>query len=349
PRPLTRAQDIIWRTPSGELGRLQSSTLGRRVPALPLPAALPPPALAAQAPQTTLLGGPSPALPPLPPPTPNPSAAAVPAPLQEGTVPQPSADGLQFDLTVADLPRPARVRVDEPFALDFSLRVRQTDFAPAAGANQKRGRRTVRLAAQWLDPHAHASAPELVPAAANASAQQAQTQGYGVPGALPTPTTGRASLDSAPAPAAELASALAPAAPRPRLHGVALPLPLPSLPAQAPTGSAAPPPQYQSHPSRDVVRLGPGVVDLGLHTLAPPSSTGGEGEEGGEPLEARWRGRWVALSSGLQRVGGVRVLLLSSSEEVEGEGVEAGKEEEGEREARTVLEVGVVGEVWVQG
>lgn len=51
--------------------------------------------------------------------------------------------------------------------------------------------------------------------------------------------------------------------------------------------------------------------------------------------------RFLAVASGLFRVGGVRVLLVENLGEEEGEG---GRE----RRARVVWESGVVAEVWVR-
>jgi hypothetical protein len=100
-------------------------------------------------------------------------------------------------------------------------------------------------------------------------------------------------------------------------------------------------------PSADVVRLGPGVVDLGWVTL-PPTTAGEAGEVGGKE-ELRWKMRFVARGEGLKRVGGMRVLLIDAVEGEEEDGADEvrGTEGEGEKAARIVGEWDVVGEVWV--
>ncbi|GAA5889815.1 hypothetical protein JCM6882_004333 [Rhodosporidiobolus microsporus] len=171
--------DIIWRTPHGEIGRLQSSTLGRRIPPLAAPPAL---ALPTAAPGAAV--GASPALPPLPPPSPahpqtgpapyRPSASRsstpqpepVVAPQSAAPVPSlrlPSADGLAFDFTVDDLgfDEAASIAVDRPFRLNFRLAVSALPPEAAAAASadappspppQGRKRR-LRLAAQHVQHH----------------------------------------------------------------------------------------------------------------------------------------------------------------------------------------------------
>ncbi|BGP52325.1 hypothetical protein JCM10450v2_008296 [Rhodotorula kratochvilovae] len=338
--------DIVWRTPNGEIGRLQSSTLGRRVPqhALPapavgLPAVVPPPPQ--EQPGAPLLHpgrtrpvGESPALPSLP----------------LSTDPYlPSADGLLFDLLVDSIvpsssPAPAAsFTPDEPFAVHFRLRVQDTAPLPP------NARRRVRLAAQHVEWQPSAlTTPSLAPASSAAPAAAAQASRHAhqpsislpLPGALPSGASSapRPSLSSAssarpsfdaPAPPPS-ALVTAPARPPPSLRGVLLPPPSPS--ALRGPGPA---------PSPGVVRLGAGVVDLGEVDLAG-------GDEG---KELSWRWRFVPLASGLCRVGGVRVLLLTS-EVLEGEG-EARREKEGEgdgeeKAARTVLELETVAEVWVE-
>ncbi|GAA6054016.1 hypothetical protein JCM3770_002419 [Rhodotorula araucariae] len=336
--------DIVWRTPNGEIGRLQSSTLGRRVPqhALPAPAVglavVPPPPQQHQQPGAPLLHpgrtrpvGESPALPPLPP--------------SSGPY-LPSADGLLFDLLVDSIvptsaPDPqAFFTPDEPFAIHFRLRVHDT------AAFQPTARRRIRLAAQHVEWYTSAlpghTLPDAPAAAAPSRHAHQPSLSLPLPGALPSGSAvPRPSLSSASsarpsfdAPAAQPPAPFtepAPARRPPRLRGVLLPVPTPSaLRGHGPV------------PSRGVTRLGAGVIDLGEVEFGPADRDTAQ--------EVRWRWRFVPLQSGLCRVGGLRVLLLES-EVLEGEGEGHRLQQEGdgeEKEARVVLELDTVAEVWVE-
>lgn len=336
--------DIGWRTRNGEVGRLLSSTLGRRVPQVPGPAA---PLVAADAASVrsgrTLPVGMSPALPPIPM---QDGSAAVPAPPS-----LPSADGLAFDLTVSSIQSiDSSFSCDEPFGVDLRLAV------SSAPSPEPRPRRRLQLAAQHVQWHPsplsiQSQAPTTVPQPRLASQPTATLT---LPGSLPfsqphsappsvtslqqqqqhlrpsTDSLSRTSLDSirstaSPAPPAATSSI----DPLPVLHGIQLPRSVP-IRTGAPIGPL---------PSPGVMRLGGEVVDLGEVFVG--------GETDAEAVK-EFRVRYLPLETGLIRVGGLRVLLLENEEVKEGGlGVERAGER-GERMARVVWETETIAEVWVE-
>ncbi|GAA6030722.1 hypothetical protein JCM8097_006289 [Rhodosporidiobolus ruineniae] len=357
--------DIVWRTPHGEIGRLQSSTLGRRIPAPTAPPLVPPSSLPPALPPH--LGGPSPALPPLPPNSP-PQAGV--APFQAFTpadqlnsgeasapVPRlPNAEGLAFDLTVGDLSSSAaEVAVDRPFSLDFRLSV--SSFAPPHPTDptvppSPPWKRRLRLAAQHVQFHPPAlagpSSSSLPPPsyAARPGHASKSSATLALPGSFqqqqqpPRPSLDSIASSALSAPSSQptfpttlpASSSPTPAA---MLSGVRLPPPHPLNPLDPSLPPAMRPASLL--PSPDVVRLGPEIVDLGEVVVGD--------EEGGGKQELEWKMRFMARAEGLKRVGGVRVLLLDAVDD----GAEGAAEGEGEKTARIVGEWDVVAEVWVGG
>ncbi|BGP20994.1 hypothetical protein JCM10213_003241 [Rhodosporidiobolus nylandii] len=359
--------DIVWRTPTGEIGRLQSSTLGRRIPPLPLnpssasaaPLPIPSSSLHPQA-------GLAPSRPSLSSRTPTPDLLFPPAthtPLAPSSAPSapspnaPSAEGLVFDFTVQDLPSSSpAIQVDRPFALSFRLGVSALapPLAAAGHPHPPLRRRRIRLAAQHVEPF-----PSSAPSSSSSSAVPPSAGGVTTLQQQQQLTAARASLDSVQSSSSASASAsvfsfpfptaAAVAVPqRPKINGIALPLPYPSSSSSSTT-----------LPSPDVLRLGPSVVDLGWLDLPPSSSSASidGGEQPEKQAEIAWSMRFLPLSTGLKRVGGVRVLLLDSVwVDVDGERIEAEEGKEGEkdregegkeRQATVLGEWAVVGEVWV--
>ncbi|GAA5897644.1 hypothetical protein JCM8208_000222 [Rhodotorula glutinis] len=354
--------DIVWRTANGEVGRLQSSTLGRRVP----------PRLGVAAGQ------------------------------EEGQEEEgmPSGEGLAFELVVDGVRPKGAARagstatdapafvVDEPFAVQLRLRVRSTTEAP----HQRR--RRLRLAAQHVEWHAPALGPLPPPSSSSTSSSSSSAL---VPGPSTTELShrlGHASHPSGSALSLPLPGARPPHPPShvhahppppPHLHPSSLsqtPLDTPSrllapaqhdrrhptlrgvrlpraVPSPSSAGPAPPSPSPSPAPSAGIVRLGAGLVDLGEVVLEPVGgdALGAGGEAAPAPGPGRWHDvswtwRFVPLVEGLLRVGGVRVLLVESgegdeAEQAEGEGLAAVREGE-ERVARTVLEMDTVAEVWVE-
>ncbi|GAA5906239.1 hypothetical protein JCM5296_005546 [Sporobolomyces johnsonii] len=378
--------DIVWRTPNGEIGRLQTSMLGRRVPQPPAPLNLPS----------------SSAVPPEPAPVPSPLPESAP-----GSKPPPapyrstSASNLDFDLTVSSLSSsspsaPLVFTRDVPFTLAFHLAV--SDLSPPASLSSGK-RRRLRLAAQHIQFHPSPISPPPDPSSLSANprahqAPQAAAPTLTLPGALsgspaipqtitslqqqqqlvqrsPAPlSTPRALSDSATA--VDPSTLTFPARlPFPHLSSssstttttttirLPAPHPLPSSPLLPPAVL----------PSREIVRLGPAVVELGFLTFeqardgARAGAGEGEGNGAGRRGEVEFKMRFVPLGTGLLRVGGVRILLLEESVvESEGEGEGGAKEEEGEEEeeerkndegttrerhAAVVREWETVAEVWV--
>ncbi|BGP12046.1 hypothetical protein JCM10049v2_007966 [Rhodotorula toruloides] len=337
--------DIGWRTRNGELGRLLSSTLGRRVPQMPNPAA---PVAATDAASVrsgrTLPVGMSPALPPIPMQDGS-TAAPIPPSL-------PSADGLAFDLTLSSIQSTesdSSFWRDEPFSVNLRLTV------SSVPSPNPRPRRRLRLAAQHVQWHPsplslHSQAPTTVPQPRLASQPTATLS---LPGSLPvsqplsappsvtslqqqqhlrpsTDSLSRTSLDSirsSASPAPPLATS--PFDPLPVLHGIQLPRSVP-IRAGPPIGPL---------PSPGVMRLGSEVVDSGEVVLGD--------EEDAEAVK-EFRVRYVPLETGLIRVGGLRVLLLENEEDKEG-GLEVeAAGERGERMASVVWETETIAEVWVE-
>ncbi|GAA5972463.1 hypothetical protein JCM11641_001857 [Rhodosporidiobolus odoratus] len=376
--------DIIWRTPHGEMGRLQSSTLGRRIPPATSSAPAVPP----------FVGGASPALPPLPPrsppqPAPYRTSFSIDEPAVASSTPTmeprlPSAEGLDFDFTVDDLPMDRAVRVDEPFEVAFRVAVSVLPSLQHSQPRQAttRKRRRVRLAAQHIlpAPLETTTAAVLPPANQQGHPLTLPAGAFHPPSsAVILPPTDATSQRRPPAfPAAHTAA-------QPSLNGILLPAPFfpsplasPSIshlhlnpppsrldgPAPLPPPSAHPPGEFASLPIADssIVRLGSGIVDLGWVTLVNPAAGADldapQVEDRVEASEAvKGRMRFLALpgSAGLGKVGGVRLLLL----DVEDEGGEPevreqkeGQQEQeglgGLREATVVGEWGVVAEVWVE-
>lgn len=340
--------DIAWRTPNGEPGRLQTAMLGRRVPvpvlgagqvvALPLPAPekpLPPLSDSAAAPGSAALGSPSKGPAPY-----RPHQQALPALIAVSRVPdQPDAAGLDFDVTLASV-SPERVEVDRPFTLTFQLDVRDNSPAPS--------RRQLRLVAQHVQHHP--TALQLCPPESIAQvAARAPLVTLAVPGAAPLQAipAGTTSLQQQQLRRLENASALSPSGSMDSLRSAAAAdaRPDPSVAARPaaefdgaalprPTPTGAPNPALPT-PSRQVVRLGASAVTL------PPISLEGTGAA----AKAEFGLRFVALEAGFARVGGLRLLLVSSSGEGGAEQTHAGVE----RVARVVWEQGVVTEVMVGG
>ncbi|GAA6001956.1 trafficking protein particle complex subunit 13 [Rhodotorula paludigena] len=353
--------DIVWRTPHGEVGRLQSSTLGRRVPQfgvsgaaaenLAVPTATPAPGRQLLHPGRSVPVGESPALPPLPPSS---------GPLV------PSADGIACDLFVESVtpfssskPPLAPFCAEEPFTVTFVIALRETAPLPAGS------KRRLHLAAQHVAWHPSALSPpplraDPAPPAARHGAQPSVT--LELPGSLPSsqpsvtslqqqqllrPSPGastlanstRTSLESIAASAAPASRANAQLAPT--LRGVQLPHPTPS-PSASRLGSGL------QLPSSSVVLLGANVRDLGEIELAAPLDDG-DGE-GGPVEHVRFSMRFCALEQGLVRVGGLRVLLLDSEVVEAGKG-QASMAQEGDagegRAATTLLELGTLAEVWI--
>lgn len=333
------AQDIVWRTPHGERGSLQTSMLGQRVPIPPAPLHLPATA-------------PLPADKPLPPPTrgasPSPGASSAtnspiktPAPYRPAhqqalvapsstqlgpppAVPNPpvapEVGGLTFELLVESI-KPEQILREVPFEIRFALKVR--DLAPSNG----RARR-VRLAAQhvqWVTAGGMGSPAPVV----------AGLSDSGPPSLVVPPSS---------APPLDLTTALPPTA-----ASTVLPPPFPLL-------SAASPPTPGPKPSREILRLGNAVVHLDeLFLNAPPlpeaASLAGDAAAPPPPpnrresATAEFKMRFLPTEVGLMRVGGLRILLLEN-EEV---GAVAVKPAEGGRQtsARVVSEHEVIAEVWV--
>ncbi|GAA5838121.1 hypothetical protein JCM11251_004714 [Rhodosporidiobolus azoricus] len=380
--------DIIWRTPHGEVGRLQSSTLGRRIP--PLSTTAPPPPTAVQplhvgglstlqSPSTATpvqpalqAGGPAPYRPsasrsstPQPEPAAPAEAPPPPAPLQ-----LPIADGLVFDFTVDDLSaeEAATIQVDRPFRLHFRLGV--TSILPPVGEGASLPpmtslrKRRLRLAAQHVQHHPPAlSSPfptssQFPPASASRRSHASQSSATLIlPGSFAPSASSvtaqqppRASLESLPFSASSAGVAFPPA--------TTTSFSSPSYPQPTLEGILLPPPFPLSSPSPvtpsplpspELVRLGPQLVDLGWIEVG--NANGKEEEE-----EVKWGMRFLSRSGGLKRVGGLRVLLVEvdeAGEEKEDEGrEEQEKEEKGEKggkAARVVGEWDVVAEVWVAG
>lgn len=353
--------DIVWRTPHGEVGRLQSSTLGRRVPQfggsgaaaenLAVPTATPAPGRQLLHPERSVPVGESPALPPLPPSS---------GPLV------PSADGIACDLFVESVtpfssfePPLASFCAEEPFTVTFVIALRETAPLPVGS------KRRLHLAAQHVAWHPSALSPPPVradpaPPAARHGAQPSVT--LELPGSLPSiqpsvtslqqqqllrrspgastlANSSRTSLESIAASAAPVTGANAQHAPT--LRGVQLPHPTPS-PSALRVGSGL------HLPSSSVVLLGANVRDLGEIELAAPLDDG-DGE-GGPVEHVRFSMRFCALEQGLVRVGGLRVLLLDSEVVEAGKG-QASMAQEGDAgegwAATTLLELGTFAEVWI--
>ncbi|BGP36068.1 hypothetical protein JCM10296v2_007920 [Rhodotorula toruloides] len=337
--------DIGWRTRNGEVGRLLSSTLGRRVPQVPGPAA----PLAATDAASVRTGralpvGMSPALPPIPM---QDGSTAAPAPPS-----LPSADGFAFDLTVSSIQTAesnSTFAQNEPFAVNLRLAV------SSAPSPEPRPRRRLRLAAQHVQWHPsplsfQSQATTTVPQPRLASQPTATLT---LPGSLPfsqahsappsvtslrqqqhlrpsTDSLSRTSLDS-------IRSAASPAPPAPAsftgplpvLHDIQLPrsIPMRAGPAIGPL------------PSPGVMRLGGEIVDLGEVFVGCAADAEAVKE---------FRVRYLPLDTGLIRVGGLRVLMLENEEEKEGGLDVEGAEERGERMARVVWETETIAEVWVE-
>lgn len=332
--------------------------LGRRVPLPPTPLNLPAVALADKplpppqntvAPSTPVASpskGPAPYRPAhltqqaTPPPSPVPNGLASPLPPTPLPPFFPDASGLTFDLTITSV-APARPVRQSPFAINFHLSIADRSPAPS--------RRTLKLVAQHVQWHPSPLSNVPPPTSANTAPLNASARGptltlpnstAPLPPTAPLSTTSlikqsrlndstssrRDSLDSL-ATATAVGPTLVSAPERPIYAGVALPRPFP-LPGQE---LRAP----QVAPSREIVRLGPTVVELGEVVVEANGQTG----------EKEWKMRFVALEAGLMRVGGLRLLLV---EEWKGEEKEGRKEGEGrERLANVVLELETVAEVWV--
>lgn len=349
-QPLGRL-DIEWRTPNGEVGHLQTSMLGRRVPQAPAPLNLPPgaPAVAGTPPPPPSLANttvipristpPRTSTPPLsgshiraPAPyrpsnlSPAPSSVGIasPPPLTPPPPPLPpllpDATGLEFDLTVLSI-SPAHIAREVPLTITFHLAITDHSGGPP---------RDLSLAAQHVLWHDTPLPPSLPPP-------------LRLPSQLASYSSPLTSLDSArtepPAPSTPSSSS-----------SILLPKPFP-LPTQ----------RTSSLPSRDILSLGPSLVPLPLLSLLAPSPQPtplpprAEGTAATPPppaprvparAETTFTMQFLPLARGLFRVGGVRVLLLQSRL--------AGGEEEAEagargKAARVVLEIDSVAEVWVRG
>ncbi|BGP28239.1 hypothetical protein JCM10295v2_007226 [Rhodotorula toruloides] len=337
--------DIGWRTRNGEVGRLLSSTLGRRVPQTPSPDK---PAATSHAASVysgrTLPVGMSPALPPIPM---QDGSTAAPAPPS-----LPSTDGLAFDVTVSSIQSTESTSTfarDDPFSVNLRLTV---SSSPSA---DPRPRRRLRLAAQHVQWHPSslsvqsqapptAQQPRLAyrpSATLTLSGSLPFTQSHSAPPSVTslqqqqhmrpsTDSLSRTSLDSirsgaSPAPPVPADSI----DPLPVLHGIQLPRPVP-MRAGPPIGPL---------PSPGVLRLGGEVVDLGEIILS--------GEADTEAVKD-FRVRYLPLETGLVRVGGLRVLLLENEEEKEG-GLAVDKAEaRRERMARVVWEAETIVEMWAE-
>ncbi|GJN94673.1 hypothetical protein Rhopal_007764-T1 [Rhodotorula paludigena] len=328
--------DIVWRTPHGEVGRLQSSTLGRRVPQfgvsgaaaenLAVPTATPAPGRQLLHPVRSVPVGESPALPPLPPSS---------GPLV------PSADGIACELFVESVtpfssfePPLASFCAEEPFTVTFVIALRETAPLPLGS------KRRLHLAAQHVawQPSALSPPPPQVDPPSVTSLQQQQLLRPS-PGASTLTNSTRTSLESIAASAAPASRANAQLAPT--LRGVQLPHPTPS-PSASRLGSGL------QLSSSSVVLLGANVRDLGEIELAAPLDNG-DGE-GGPVEHVRFSMLFCALEQGLVRVGGLRVLLLDSEVVEAGKGqasmAQAGDAGEG-RAATTLLELGTFAELWI--
>ncbi|KAK4056057.1 hypothetical protein OIO90_002788 [Microbotryomycetes sp. JL221] len=126
--------ELVWRTPHGELGRLQTSMLGRRVPERPPQLALPalpiaPPRQVAGDLQAAMLT-----------PAPFQSPRRV-APAEQPVNVVDSANGFAFDLAVVSV-EPPKIVVESVFTIRYRVRVRSTG-AP----------RSVQLAVQHINWH----------------------------------------------------------------------------------------------------------------------------------------------------------------------------------------------------
>ncbi|ORY47086.1 hypothetical protein BCR35DRAFT_356228 [Leucosporidium creatinivorum] len=344
--------DIVWRTPHGEVGRLQTSMLGRRVPQAPaplgLPSSVPPPAdkpLPAPAP-----GVPSATNSPIKTPAPYrpaqlaqqqaSAATAAPPPPPAGPPPatMPDATGLSFDFTVDSI-KPARIVREVPFEVHFAVKVR--DLTPSNGK-----RRRVRLAAQhvqWAPMGGAGGAPAA----------------FGGPLALPSPppttlvlpsqplSTSTTASDDAP-PSIDSETSTATSQPLSVSPSITLPPPFPLASSSPPTPSPK--------PSREILRLGNAIVQLGELFLFPPSPPPApSGNDSAPPPRPSRRSsattafkmRFLPTEVGLMRVGGLRLLLLESEEVEEGDVAAGNGEKEVERTARVVGEWETIAEVWV--
>ncbi|GAA5940928.1 hypothetical protein JCM1841_005173 [Sporobolomyces salmonicolor] len=196
--------DIVWRTPHGEIGRLQTSMLGRRVPQPPAPLNLPSSSTAPLEP-APVPSQPESAPGSKPPPAPYrstsyiarggtaiPSAVpAVPSPPQPLPPLAHSASSLDFDLTVSYLSSsspcsPLVFTRDVPFTVGFHLAV--SDLSPPSGPSFGK-RRRLRLAAQHIQFHSSPLSPPPAPSSLSANprthqAPEAAAPTLTLPGAL---------------------------------------------------------------------------------------------------------------------------------------------------------------------
>lgn len=302
--PLGRL-DIVWRSPHGEVGRLQTSSLVRRLP--PAPVA---PALAAATTERRGAGG----------------AAAS----KETTAVEWKAETV-VDLTVTRVESDKTLELDEPFTIDFHLRVLDS---PRPFAKLHFGMQTLRQPAPTADSAAPPRPDENVPPTPTVRvgqpdspsvpyrthvSQRPDSPSLRGPGPVPPPSL----LPSAPPPPVPVSDAS-----RPPL----LPRPVP----MGNTGEQSLQPG-KARPSHDVVPLGSSLTRLPPLTLvhsASSSSTSSSADtpshHGSQDLSScAFSLSFLPLGPdpGFRNVGGLRLVLL----EVEEAAVEGG-----EWETRTV-------------
>ncbi|KAI5475043.1 molecular chaperone HtpG [Pseudohyphozyma bogoriensis] len=315
-QPLGRL-DIVWRTPHGEQGRLQTSMLGRKVPLPPAPevspvsqpvVAQPPPPVVAPPPHK----GPAPYRPANAPPASTPPRQTSPLPQQPQQPPPPPPALPSFDLTVMGV-TPETIHREVPFEVEFNLATRDV--------SKLEGKKVVAQHVNWHDSLLALRGP---PPAARPPAPAAPGALLAVPPLNPALAPPPASAELAPL--VDLSSF--PAAPT---GGLPKPLVVPGRHSSAP-------------PSREVVFLGSSsqsLLDWTNFTPAPspaptPSLPGTEPAPPPPPPKVggatTFKMRFLPLSQGLFRVGGLRILVVGGERE----------------EARVALEVDTVAEVWVR-
>ncbi|SCV67139.1 BQ2448_5785 [Microbotryum intermedium] len=363
--------DIVWRTPNGELGRLQTSMLGRRVPQLAPPITNPPPANRSRTPGLAhppplqapplpstdyksgtsnpikKLDGPapyrrSPRLSPEPArassdhPTTQPMQNIPPPPPPPLAPLVPDSTALTFDLTTKVVPALRSIPLQTPFDVELELTVKSVPPTPPpeAGSSAPPKRRRLKLAFQHVRHPVVLSTPPPHPSIPPASAVLT------IPGSTPSgygPVTTTSLPNRTPVEnlQVDFEATTNPGPAQVAFEGIVLPRPAPLGPVQGP---------YR--PSSAVQLLGSSLIVLPDFTLSSPSESQTSGPfVVSEVVRAKFK--FIAMGhGGLLRVGGVRALLLENEEDgFTTYSVVAGRE----RRARVVGEWDVVAEVFVLG
>lgn len=305
-QPLGRL-DIVWKTPHGETGRLQTSMLGRRVPLPTIPLHL-----SSSHHSNENQSPPIPAKELASPPSSNSLLVDITktSPLPLTLIHIPDDKNLIFDLTVIGI-YPSKVNIEQIFEIQFNLEVKDRSALNPSSSLHNASRK-IQLAAQFVK-----WTSENSPVSPLTTTTFELTNDDKV--ILPKPIRIISDrLNEAPTtiksyPSSEIV----------KLGSTSLILPEFTFDFTT------------SNPT--TTTTSESFSELDASTL-----TGGSGTKASIKVHnTQFSMKFLAQGTGLKRVGGIRILLVDSSWSGEV------KQEQGERRARVVLELATVAEVWV--